>query len=167
MPSTYEPIATTTLGTAANTITFSSIPATYTDLRLVTVYRNTTTAADSYINFNGVTTGLLYSFTRLKGDGSTASSGASNVNPGFPVTPDGQALSPNWSMTTLDLFSYAGSTNKSCLINTSIDLNGSGSTMFWAGLFRSTSAITSLSVYTLTANFAIGSSATLYGIKNA
>jgi hypothetical protein len=32
MPATYEPIATTTLGTAAATITFSSIPATYSDL---------------------------------------------------------------------------------------------------------------------------------------
>jgi hypothetical protein len=37
MPATYEPIATTTLGTAAAFITFSSIPATYTDLRLVIV----------------------------------------------------------------------------------------------------------------------------------
>jgi hypothetical protein len=35
MATTYEPIATTTLGTAAAFITFSSIPATYTDLRLV------------------------------------------------------------------------------------------------------------------------------------
>jgi hypothetical protein len=166
MPSTYEPIATTTLGTAASSMTFSSIPSTYTDLRLVTVFRNTTSAADSWISFNGVTTGNLYSFQRLKGDGSTASAQQSVTN-SYPVTPDGQALSPNWSMTTLDLFSYAGSTNKSCLINTSIDLNGSGSTMLWAGLFSSTSAITSLSVYTLTANFAIGSTATLYGIKNA
>ena len=166
MPSTYEPIATTTLGSAAASMTFSSIPATYTDLRLVTVFRNTTTAADSYIRFNGVSTGNLYSFTSVKGNGSTASSGQSVTN-GFPVTPDGQALSPNWSMTTLDLFSYAGSTNKSCLINTSIDLNGSGSTQSWVGLFSSTSAITSVSVVTLTANFAIGSTATLYGIKNA
>jgi hypothetical protein len=37
MATTYEKIATTTLGTAAATFTFSSIPATYTDLRLVVV----------------------------------------------------------------------------------------------------------------------------------
>ena len=40
MPATYEPIATTTLGSAATNITFSSIPATYTDLRLVLVARS-------------------------------------------------------------------------------------------------------------------------------
>ena len=32
---TYEPIATTTLGSAASTITFSSISGSYTDLILV------------------------------------------------------------------------------------------------------------------------------------
>jgi hypothetical protein len=35
MAKTYEPIATTTLGTAAATVTFSSISGTYTDLVLV------------------------------------------------------------------------------------------------------------------------------------
>ena len=35
MATTYEPIATTTLGSAAASITFSSIAGTYTDLRLV------------------------------------------------------------------------------------------------------------------------------------
>ena len=35
MPVTYEPIATATLGTAANSYTFSSIPSTFTDLVLV------------------------------------------------------------------------------------------------------------------------------------
>jgi hypothetical protein len=43
MPATYEPIATTTLGGAAATITFSSISSAYTDLRIVLV--GTTTAS--------------------------------------------------------------------------------------------------------------------------
>jgi hypothetical protein len=44
MPATYEPIATTTLGTAAASITFSSIPATYTDLRLISGHKASTTS---------------------------------------------------------------------------------------------------------------------------
>ena len=52
MPATYEPIATTTLGSAAASITFSSIAGTYTDLRLVMV--GTTSASDwAFVRFNG------------------------------------------------------------------------------------------------------------------
>jgi hypothetical protein len=81
MPATYEPIATTTLGSAATTITLSSIPSTYTDLRLVTVLSNNGAGGDSlYITCNGDALGAtsLYSETRLRGDGSTATSARSS-----------------------------------------------------------------------------------------
>ena len=41
MPATYEPIASTTLGSAAATISFSSIPGTFTDL-VVVLFTGTT-----------------------------------------------------------------------------------------------------------------------------
>jgi len=61
MPATYEPIATTTLGSAAATITFSSIPATYTDL--VIVFAGTATAnLNPLMSFNS-DSGTNYSTT--------------------------------------------------------------------------------------------------------
>jgi len=54
MPKTYEPIATTTLGSNQTTITFSSIPSTYTDLVIVS-NMGTTTASYPFIRFNGDT----------------------------------------------------------------------------------------------------------------
>jgi len=69
---TYEPIATTTLGTAQPTVTFSSIASTYTDLVIVA---QLTTAAPTNmrIRFNGDTT-ANYSNTTVTGNGSTATS---------------------------------------------------------------------------------------------
>jgi hypothetical protein len=70
-------------------------------------------------------------------------------------------------MTRTNIFSYAGSTNKTCLIESSEDKNGSGSTVRTVGLWRDTSAITSIEVLMSSSTFATGTIATLYGIKNA
>jgi hypothetical protein len=70
MAPTYEPIATTTLGTAAASITFSSIPATYTDLRLVVVAK-AVSASTLDVRFNN-DSGTNYSKTEISGDGSSA-----------------------------------------------------------------------------------------------
>ncbi len=86
MPTTYEPIATTTLGSAAATITFSTIPATYTDLRVVWV--GTVTVADSAgMRFNS-DSGTNYSRTVLQGDGSAASSNRSTSQNQIYLTRD-------------------------------------------------------------------------------
>jgi hypothetical protein len=168
MPSTYEPIATTTLGSATNIITFSSIPATYTDLKISAVFQNTTAAYDTWLSLNGTTTGNLYSQTRLSANGSTVSANAgTSLNQGIPITQTGATVSPHWSFCEIDIFSYAASINKTLLVSTSQDKNGSGQVERYVGLFRSTSAITSLSLYYVDGNFSTGTTATLYGIKNA
>ncbi len=165
MPATYEPIATTTLGSAAATITFSSIPATYTDLVLVVTGLFTSSGGNSRIRFNG-DTGTTYSNTRLQGDGTSASSNRSTSQTFLRLDYDGNSSTvPN--MTRTNIFSYAGSTNKTCLIESSEDKNGSGSTVRTVGLWRDTSAITSIEVLMSSSTFAIGTTATLYGIKNA
>lgn len=164
MATTYEPIATTTLGTSASTITLSSIPATYTDLKIVLANAFTSYALDTVkIQFNG-DTATNYSATALMGDGATAqSSRQSSVNSGLLGRAGYQSTRP--SMIIADIFSYTGSTFKTYLADSAADQNGSGEVLRHVGLWRSTSAITSITLMNVT--FQAGAVVSLYGIKNA
>ena len=165
MAKTYEPIATSTLGSAASSITFSSIPNTYTDLRLVLVGKGASNASGNTFEFTvNSDTGTNYSRTQLKGDGATASSARTTSQTSISINTDKKLNS--MYMVTLDVFSYAGSTNKTILIEWSGDYNGEGNVIRSVGLWRSTSAITSISFAT-TGNFVSGDTATLYGILKA
>ena len=166
MPATYEPIATTTLGSAAASITFSSIPATYTDLRLVVVgIPLNSTGIYSAIRVNS-DTGTNYSTTAVSGNGTSAASSQFTSTTSFIRSASGD--SSKLALWEIDLFSYAGSTNKTALGKASSDNNGTGQVNYQVGLWRNTAAINAVSIYSLTAsNMEIGSTITLYGIKNA
>lgn len=162
--STEIAIATTTLGSAASSITFSSIPSTYTDLRISFTFQ--TSASIVGLRFNSDSANN-YSFTYLDADGSTARSGATaNSNYIATITNGTPPSSTNYTFSTIDIFSYAGSTNKTVLITNSNDKNGSGSVSRIVGLWRSTSAITSITlVDRLGGNdLNTGTTATIYGI---
>jgi hypothetical protein len=167
MPATYEPIATTTLGSAAAAITFSSISSAYTDLRLVTT--GTSTGASDYnveLTFNS-DTGANYSDTELRGNGtnitSSRTSGANYINPNSGAL----GLNQGISFFEIDIPSYAGSTNKTVLCSHSADKNGDGAVVRSIGLWRSTSAITSITFTVGGSTWATGTTATLYGILKA
>jgi len=165
MAATYEPIATTTLSSAASSITFSSIASSWTDLRLVFVPKFNASAANYSLYFNG-DTGTTYSITRLSGDGANAASyrGTNQSGLFLSQSPASGAV----FLSTIDIFSYAGSTYKTCLTTLSGDKNGSGNVNNIVGLWRSTSAITSILIDTGgSAGFDTGTTATLYGIKAA
>lgn len=74
--STYTPIATTTLGSAQASYTFSSIPGTYTDL-IVVVKGDGSANTNGLMQYNG-DTGTNYSMTALYGTGSAAFSARSS-----------------------------------------------------------------------------------------
>jgi hypothetical protein len=163
VPATYEPIATQTLGSAASSITFSSIGSGYTDLRVVLV-GTVATAGGVAIRFNS-DSGSNYSRTVLFGDGSTAASARSSNQTQFVIA---NINSANPSLITCDIFSYAGSTFKTALGEGSDDRNGSGVVARGVGLWRNTAAITTITLIEANAaNFSTGTTATLYGIKNA
>lgn len=158
--STEVAIATTTLSSAASTITFSSISSAYTDLRLVLVGTGSTTF-NVNVKYNNDSS-ALYSQTNLAGDGTTAESTRQTSQTFirqmynlFNTTP---------SMLTYDVFSYAGSTFKTTLITNASDNNGSGRTVNTVALYQSTTAISRIDLTASIGNFAAGTTATLYGI---
>jgi hypothetical protein len=164
MPTTYEPIATTTLGTAAVDITLSSIPASWTDLRLVFICPATASSAGVRVRLNS-DSGTNYSFTQLFGNGASATS-ARSTSVSYLYLIDTNTSQPVFG--SMDVFSYAGSTFKTALLERSMDRNGAGTVGRNVGLWQSTSAVTSVYIYNDSAiNFPIGTTATLYGIKNA
>ena len=69
MAVTYSPIATTTLGSNQTTVTFSSIPQTYTDL--VVIVQAAANGNAPLVRYNNNSSGI-YSGTYLRGDGSSA-----------------------------------------------------------------------------------------------
>ena len=172
MPATYEPIATTTLSADAQTFTFSSIPATYTDLRLVMFALKKSAAGNGAIQtrING-DTATNYSWVQLRGNGSSPStSNAPNQNSfDFRNT---LLDSTNPKFYTIDYFSYRSSVFKTVLADSAEDSNGGSGAGFvekTVGLYRSTSAITSITIFDAFSgtSLGIGSTFTLYGIKNA
>jgi hypothetical protein len=168
--STYTPIATTTLGSAATDITFSSIAGTYTDLVVIVSAQQVTLGEDLALQFNS-DTGTNYSRTYLCGDGSTAHSGRStSVN---QIILDHHATPPtgtSFSTAVINIMNYSNTTTfKTVLDRTGAnDTNPGLGTVANVGLWRSTSAITSVKVFcTNSSNLKTGTIATLYGIASA
>ena len=169
MATTYEKIATTTLGSANSSITFSSISSAYTDLRIVLTYTTSISGEDARVRFNS-DAGTNYSITRLRGTGAAANSSTLTSQSSL-ILCDNVSIGSSTTipqLLTLDIFSYAGSTYKTLLSENSSDYNGSGTVTRTVGLWRSTSAISTILIGTLTAaTFNIGTTATLYGILKA
>ena len=166
MATTYEKIATNTVsGSSTTSIEFSSISSAYTDLTIVLV-GTLPTSNGVRVHFNS-DTGNNYSYTSLSGNGTAASSSSATSSP-FIDLQQGFSWSDTYTnFNTIDIFSYAGSTYKTVLTTASLDKNGSGATTRQVGLWRSTSAISTITFTTTATNFTAGTSATLYGILKA
>jgi hypothetical protein len=161
MPITYQTIATTTTNTGP--ITFSNIPQGYTDL-VVTVVITGSGSDGLYIRFNN-DTASNYSVQRLESYGTAAA--ASRVNNATSISPDTQVYT-NTSRVQykIDVFSYANTANKGVLVQGGKDLNSTteGSVCLAVGTYRTSSAITSLS---LSGGFGNGTTVSLHGILRA
>jgi hypothetical protein len=165
MPATYEPIATTTLGSAASTITFSSISSSYTDLRVVLQFAPSNDDR-AICTFNS-DTGTNYSVTTLVGNGVGASSATVTSQNYIQPSRNAGAVDEQ-QLVVMDIFSYSGSTNKTVLSDVAADRNGAGFTVKSVNLWRSTSAINRIDFTLINGNnYKIGTTATLYGILKA
>ena len=162
MPATYEPIKSYTIsGSTTGTLTFNSIPQTYTDLKLVGT-SGQITAGGLQVRLNGISSSS-YSNVRLDGDGSTISSGK-NANLTRMQTYCFSVGNTISVQSILELFDYTNtSVYKSALFS---EYKGAF-VVNTVHLLRNTSAITSITLNAEVDYFVNGSVFTLYGIKAA
>jgi len=159
----YSSIATQTVGSGgASSITFASIPSTYTHLQIRGFYRMSSTA-ENKLEMNGVTTTTSYYRHFLQGSGSATGAGGNNSNTmaGYYET-----NANIFGTHIIDILDYAD-TNKIKVVRTlwGFDANGSGYVGLSSGANASTSAITSISLVPNAGTYTQFSSFALYGIK--
>jgi hypothetical protein len=162
MTATYEKIATSTLGSTSNGVTFSSITASYTDLVLVF---NGAGNADINVDlrFNS-DSGSNYSNTAMGSQGTSAASTRNSSQTAMRMNYQGYLRNAFTSLAIINIMNYSNTTTYKTVLNrynngnTGVDAN--------VGLWRSTSAITAVEIKVTDGNtFSVGSVFTLYGIK--
>lgn len=175
--STYTPIATTTLSSANNSVTFSSIPSTYTDLRVV-IANATCTATDQNILFrvgnSSVDSGSNYSCTNLGARAlSTTPFSARQSSQTYGYSNWYTAIGTSYAgMAQIDFMNYSNTSTYKTVISSARVNEGNGT---YSGvedivnLWRSTSAINIITFYCGSSSyqFGTGSTFTLYGIAAA
>jgi hypothetical protein len=179
MPSTYDPIMSLTLGVNADSVTFNNIPATYTDLILVTSVRETSSSnslQELIFRINS-DSGGNYSLTNLVSNGSSASSGrrASGQTMAYIDygRTQGNAGSGIFAVSITNIMSYSNTSVFKSMISragaitgTTITTRGSG---FTANLWQSTAAISSITFISFGGGtlYSAGSTFSLYGVTAA
>ena len=161
---TMKLIETKTLGTAAASIEFTSIPQTFTDLLVVASTRNNTTnRRDLDLSFNGVATDL--SSRGLYGDGAGGSSLASSeINPANVVPGPGTTANTFGSYQAY-IPNYTSSAPKSVSIEAVGEDNATTILLVvLAGLWNVTDAITSIKLNPEATSFVAGTTISLYGV---
>lgn len=163
MPSTYTPIATNTLGSAAASVTFSSIASTYTDL-IVVAAPLAGSAEELVMQFNG-DTASNYSATLIWGTGTTAGS-VRVSNQTYAYLNYYGSVSTTQNTQIFNIMNYSNTTTNKTVIGRAnrADSGVDAAVAMW----RSTAAINSVAIKLKNgSNFSIGSTFTLYGVKSA
>jgi hypothetical protein len=169
----YESIATTTLATSTASVTFSSIPATYTHLQIRMIARDdraSSTSDSGAFRFNS-DSGNNYAYHALIGTGSTATVSAVDTYSRGLIDrlTASTAGASTFGVAVLDILDYANTSKyKTVRILGGYDNNGDGQIVLSSGLWQSTSAISSILIFpNVGSNWVQYSSFALYGIKGA
>ena len=168
MATTYTLISSVTVGSGgAADITFSSIPATYTDLIIKGSFRGAGTGSPSImLDINGVSTNRTVKWLAGNGNSNVASYSFTTADIGTADT-SSQTGNTFCSFETY-LPNYAGANYKSFSADSVQENNAAVAYAdFLSGLWSSTSAITSLKVYINGQNLVQYSTAYLYGISSS
>jgi hypothetical protein len=178
MATTFTKIASVSVGSGgASSIDFTSIPSTYTDLCVKVSARATSanTSSECRLRINS-DTGANYNWTRIYGDGGAAVSQRGSII-GAPYTSfvlfggvvGNNATSNTFGNGEVYLPNYANTSAQKSMSQDGVTENNSADSYVFmtAGLWQSTSAITSVGLTLSSGNFMQYSTAVLYGIKNS
>ena len=164
---TYTLIQKTTLNASAASITFSSIPQTFTDLVVMCSLRNATagTAQSGWVKFNGSSTGYAHRY--LSGDGASASSAndAAATRIYIGQVDGATATASTFANISIYIPNYTSANFKSVSIDGVQETNATTAyATLSAGLWSNTAAITSISLETTAGDYVQYSSVSLYGV---
>jgi hypothetical protein len=171
--SSYESIATASGTGSSGTITFSGIPSTFKHLQIRGIFNDSLGYSTLRIQINS-DTGSNYSWHRLFGEpGSSASGqaqGGATQTAIIPGTNGGPTGDTEMGAIIADFLDY-GSTTKNKTVRTFSGVASTTSAYNYvavsSGLWMSTSAITSISLFVSGANWRTNTTFALYGIKEA
>ncbi len=165
----YELISTQVLGTAAASVTFSSIPSTYKHLQVRATLRAATSSSaltDLYLRFNGDNTSANYRGHILTANGSTVSSsdyGSGGVGLGEIIT--STAATSQFTAINIDILDYQGTKNKTSRALSGLPESTTKRVSLGSHLWMSTATVSSLVLSeSFGAGFVTGSRFSLYGI---
>ena len=164
MANTYTLIEAKTLGSSTASVTFTSIPQTYTDLKVVYSARSTqaSIAVGVAFTFNASTSN--FSSVVLYGDGATAA-GFNSARYAGSVT-GSTATANTFNNTDIYIPNYTSSNYKSYSVDSVTENNATESYAYLAsGLWSDTTALTSLTLTPDNGSFVQHSTFYLYGIK--
>jgi hypothetical protein len=162
--STYTPLATTTLGSATASVTFSSISGAYTDLVLV-ISPASSAQKDVDIRLNG-DTGTNYSRTVLTGNGTSAASSRTTSDASAYITYYAATNTTlGNSVFIVNFMNYSNTTTYKTMLARAN--NASTGVDAAVALWRNTAAITSIALTPAGGSFEQYTTASLYGIKNS
>jgi hypothetical protein len=168
MANTFKKIQTVTVGSGgAASIDFTSIPQTFTDLKIVMSLRSTGTGVSTRyaaVSFNSNTSN--YTYRRIYGNGS--STGSDNGSLRIIGTIPGSTVTASvFGSIELYVPNYTSANNKSYSCDSVEENNAAGAEQdLIAGLWSNTAAITSVTLTSDVGNFAEYSTATLYGVAD-
>lgn len=165
MPATYEPIASQTLVSNTATVTFSSIPATYTDLILVLSIRNTQANTYPLMRFNSDSS-AVYSVSALTGTTTINFYRANNQTSMFINYSNAlPSTASEFATFIVNIQSYSNTSRNKPILSKVANLGSA--TEIVAGLWRNTNAINTISLTCDAGTYATDSVFTLFGIQAA
>ena len=171
MPKQHECISEVIVGASpVSTINFTSIPSTYTDLKLV-ISARTNRASDGDYIFLSLNSNQADSGKYMKGYGTTEETGT--VSDNYLSIPSTNNTANTFSNYQIYISNYTNTTTKSISsLGTTENMNaGSGALSFgayiWSSATAGTSAVSSITLTGRFGSFVQYSRATLYGITNS